>query len=231
MPGNPQTVEMFWTWGSILTLALTTGLCTAVFNQGFDWIKQTVQRRQEHKRAGKGLALKLVEMLTAYAQECNSRIDYNRYDERTGTYGRHSQMPTLPPYPDGPSELLPSRVAAGLQDLRNEVGEAVRDIKATSEIDGPEDAIDVATHRYAIVGYTGLKLAVRLRRHYRLGPYQAAGRSSFASDLRKHYRASRRGPIRRLWASLLVQRIRRRLRRWRLRITNIYRGMGRKLRT
>jgi hypothetical protein len=195
---------------TIIKLALTTGLCTAIFNQGFAWLRETIQRREKHRLRGKALALELVGMLTAYAQKCNSLINTSEYKQREGGLGRYD-FPDLPPLPPGPSELLPSSVAAGLQDLRNEAKEAKRDIAGTLEVVGPPEAVQVANYHCAGVGYAALKLANRMRRHYRLGSYQAAAASStFASELREYYRAGHRGPVRRLWNGLPIYKIRRR---------------------
>ena len=72
MANTPETVEAILSWGSIMKFAFTTGLFTAALNQSFGWVKETLQLREKDRRAGKALALKLVEVLTNYAQECNS---------------------------------------------------------------------------------------------------------------------------------------------------------------
>lgn len=223
MAGSSSSVEVIWTWSSLIQIAFATGLCTAVFNQGFAWVKEIIQRRQSNRVEGRTFALELVEILTAYAQECNSRIDCNLFDERSGGYGRYTEMPALKPFPEGPWGLLPSSIAAGLRDLRNEVGEASRDIKGAGEVDGHPEAIDAATSRFGTVGYTAVLLAQRLRRHYQLGHYQAAGASTFELQLRRQYRSSHPGLIKRLWQSLPIFRLRRRLSRLRRRLTNAYR--------
>jgi hypothetical protein len=203
-------VEVVWTWTSLLQVAFTTGLCTAIFNQVLAWIKESIQRRQKDRVDGRTFALQLVELLTAYAQDCNSRIDANLYDDRSGGYGRHSDMPILKPFPEGgPWGLLPPKLAAKIRDLRNEVHEAAREIQGVSEVDGHQEAIDAATSRYGTIGYTSSRLAQNLRQHYRLGRYQAAGGSTFEAELRKRYRASHPGPLKRLWRSLPVERFRR----------------------
>ena len=109
---------------TIIKLAFATGLCTAIFNQGFAWIRETIQRRQEQRLRGKALALELVRILTAYAQRCNWLINTSKYEQREEGLLGHYDFPDMPPLPNGPTELLPSEVAAGLQDLRNEIEEA-----------------------------------------------------------------------------------------------------------
>jgi hypothetical protein len=213
MADGTSSVELVWTWTSLLQVAFTTGLCTAIFNQVFAWVKETLQRRRKDRIDGLTLALQLVEQLTAYAQECNFRTTANGFDEQSGDYGRYSDMPALKQYPEGPWGLLPSDLAAGIRDLRNEVRDAVRDIDGALEVDGHREAVATATSRYGTVGYTSLLLANRLRRHYRLGTYQAAGVSTFEAELRKQYKASHPSSFRRLWKSLPVYKLRRRVSR------------------
>lgn len=206
---------------TLIGLAFTTGLFTAILNQALAWLREIYERRISHKNSAKNFAIGLVEILTAYAQECNSRISYNRFDEQDRGYGRYRHLPTLPNYPTGPIELLPPKIAAGLVDLRNEISEAERDIESTEEVDGPPEAIDVATHRCATVGFRAYKLSVRLRRYYGLGSYQ--GQSDFASELRRYYRKRHHGPLRRLWSSLPMYRVRRAVSRWQRRVLRLWR--------
>jgi hypothetical protein len=135
---------------TIIKLALATGLCTAIFNQVFALFRETIQRREKQRLRGKAVALNLVGMLTAYAQQCNSLINWSKYEEGEGGLGRYD-FPDMPPLPQGPIELLPSKVAAGLQDLRNEIEEAKRDIAGVLEVDGPSEAAQVANYRCADV--------------------------------------------------------------------------------
>jgi hypothetical protein len=209
MPDTPQTAL---TLKSILTLALSAGVFTAVFNQSFAWIKETVQRLQNDKRAGGAFALQLVEMLTAYAQQCTSRIYVNDPHYVVGNGGPYAEMPVLPHYPEGPWEVLPPKLAAGIRDLRNEVDQANSQIKGAFEVDGPSEGFETATNQFAVVGYSALRFANRLRRHYGLGPYQAAGNSDFAATLRRRYQQSQVGPLR--WLLSKWPNKRRLQRRW-----------------
>jgi hypothetical protein len=109
--------DSVWTWTTILKFAFTTGLIGAVFNQGFALLKDSIRRRRRETQRARGFALKLVGMLTAYAQACNSLIDSNDYEQEHGALGSY-ELPELAPYPSGPWELLPPRLAAGLEDLR-----------------------------------------------------------------------------------------------------------------
>jgi len=227
MAEEASTVAVVWTWTSIVQVAFTTGFFTAALNQLFALLKDAIQRRQKDRVDGRDFALQLVELLTAYAQECNSRSIANAYDDQLGDYARFSGMPNLKQYPEGPWGILPSRLAAGIRDLRNEVAQAARDIEATIEVDGPKEGADVASRRFGTVGYKSLLLANELRADYRLGRYQAAGRSGFEAHLRQQYRLSNPGPFKRLWGSLTVARMRQRFSRWRSRIKGKFRDARR----
>jgi hypothetical protein len=171
MPSNGQPVDVAWTWGSILTLAFTTGLVTAIFNQGFSWLKEAWQRQRKDRRSGRVLALSLMELLTRYAQECNSGARRNRLVAEEGGVGR-LKLPVLPPYPDCDGwGALPTELAARLQDLRNEADEAVRGIAETDHVLGPPEAFESATLLQVDLGYIAWDLAKRLRRYYGLGRY------------------------------------------------------------
>jgi hypothetical protein len=210
MPDSVPHAEVVWTWGSILRLALTTGFFTAALNQGFAWLKETMQRRGKDRRAGKVLALSLVKVLTSYAQECNVRARVNRYAESEGY--RQSKMPELPPYqdPDPGWEVLPSGIAAGLMDFRIQVDDAARRVDETEEFVGAPEAIDSATYLYVDLGFKAWQLSERLRRHYCFGRY--SGQAAFVDELKSHYRKG--NPVfRKFWRSLPVYRLRGRVRR------------------
>jgi hypothetical protein len=178
------------------------------------WVKEEIQRRRDDHRAGRRLALELVPLLTAYAQVCHHRAVCNRYDERMGDYVRFHNLPKVPVFPSGRWDLLPSKTAAALHDLCNEVRESNRAIRDTGEVDGPEDASGVATHRHTMVAWEAWQLAAQLRRHYRLGTYRSIGHPHPAAQLRANYRSYHRGAVRRLWHALPMSRIRRSI--WRL---------------
>ena len=101
MAGNSRTAVDFFTWWTVVKFAFTTDLFTAGFTQGLAWAEETVQSRTMTRRRKKELSIKLVDMLTAYAQECLSWVAGNEADEAIGRYGRFSEMPDLPVYPDG----------------------------------------------------------------------------------------------------------------------------------
>jgi hypothetical protein len=78
--------------------------------------------------------------------------------------------------PAGRLELLPPKIAVGLQDLRNEIQQARRDIEGALQVDGPPEAVAATNARCKNIGEAARKLEDRLRHHYRLGAYQSTSR-------------------------------------------------------
>lgn len=215
MPESGPSVEMAWTWGSILKLSITTGVATAILNQGLSWLKETMQRRQSDRRAGRILALSLVDALTSYAQECNARIRSNRWDASIGEYGT-SEIPTLRSYDksDPAWAAIPPRFAGKLRDFKNQKDNARRVVNENEVVNGPEDGIQSANYHCVDLSSKAWKLAQRLRRHYKLGPY--SGNCDFAEELESENGKHNPNFLRRFWRNYRVyrERIRRQLRRF-----------------
>lgn len=212
MPENIQTIEAVWTWGSILKLSITTGVATALMNQGLSWIKETAQRRETDRRAGTLLALTLVEIFTNYAQECSARVRSNLWDESIGDYGS-PEIPALPAYNEADSAwaIIPSKLAGAIRDFKHEYNDAILAVRENDIVNGPPDAINSATSRNIQLGYKAWRLATRLRRHYAFCAY--SGPSDFADQLGKDFHKNNPTYIRRIWRSYPVYRARTFLRR------------------
>lgn len=215
MPNAYEPVDLVWTWGSILKVALTTGFFTAALNQSFAWLKEATQHREKDRRTGQVLALSLVQTLTNYAQECSARSRSNRYIADTGGYG-DQRIPILPDYQESDPgwRVFPSEIAAAIRDFRNEISNAKRDVAETDELLGPPEAIDSATYQYVRLGFKAWQFSERLRRYYHFCRY--SGDLSFANELRSHYRMAHPNLLRRIWRSLPIYKLRRRARQgWR----------------
>ena len=200
-----------WSWAAILKFAITTGVATAVLNNALTWVKDEVQRREKDRRAGKVLALSLVQILTNYAQRCHERFRLNRFGEQDGGYGTH-EIDDLPPYqePDPGWEALPSDIAAAVRDFRNEVYNAKQRVAETNQLLGPPEAIHDATYRYVNLGFKAWQLSERLRKHYGFGRY--SGDLIFINEMKVSNRKANMGPVRQLWHSLPMSRLRYKLR-------------------
>ena len=224
----PEPVEAM-SWGTIVKLAFTTGFFTAALNQGFSWIKETFQRRLKDRREGTAFALRQVESLTHYAQECISRLGDNENDDRRGEIGRHTTMPPLNKIADGPEwGLLKPCVAASIRDFYNEVEQGKRSIVATHNDLGPFEEVDTTNTMYILAGGRALLLCDMLRRRYGLGKYVEIGSFGFDNDIRKRYKKLNPCLVIRLWRSLFVHRICSRIRRLYCQLRSlVWRRMGR----
>jgi hypothetical protein len=169
-----EAVEPTVTWGLILKLAFTTGLSTAFLNQVIGLAKEEWQRRRGDKKKGRVAALELVEILTAFAQECEARREYNEYDRSLGDNGRYSHIPPLSKYPNDIGwETIPPVIAGALVDLRNEIKQAERKISITAEVVDPEEATVSADTQFTSLARMATQLAQRLRDSYGLGKYHS----------------------------------------------------------
>ena len=208
MPQNTQSIEAVWGWGSILKLSITTGIATALMNQGLSWLKETAQRREIDRRAGTVLALTLVETFTNYAQECSARVRSNLWDESNGDYGSSEiQAPPVHDEADPAWAIIPPKLAGAIRDFSHQYTDAILQIRETDIANGPPDAIAAANFHNIQLGYKAWQLATRLRRHYALGAY--SGSSDFADQLRKEFRKNNPSYVRRIWRSYPLYRARR----------------------
>ncbi|MER9740568.1 hypothetical protein [Mesorhizobium sp. M0187] len=187
-----ETAEAAVTWGLILKLGLTTGVFTAVFNQAAAALKDAWQSRMFDRRRGTTSAIGLVEVLTTFALECDARHDYNDYDRLNRNDPRHYDMPPLK-YPDDVAlDILPRHIAVGLADLQTEIQQAKRNVSITAEVVDPPEATKTADDGYLSVGQTAINLALRLRKEYRLGPYQGDTAKDVAASLSKKAEAAKK---------------------------------------
>lgn len=93
------------TWGSLLTLAGTTGVISAVFTQGITWVREWRAASTKTRANAAYLALRLAVILESYAYACSEFISDNggaqhRPDEEYPDW--RVTLPEVPPYPDDP---------------------------------------------------------------------------------------------------------------------------------
>lgn len=209
MTGNSGTAADIFTWWTVVKFAFTTGLFTALFTQGFAWVKGTVQGWAKTRRQGHEVSLMLVPLLTAYAQDCLSRVEDNEFGVYNRGYGSFKEMPVLQTYPvrDG-LVALPRSIAGALLDLRDAVIEADRHISYTDNINGHPEAVEVANIHFVSVGHHVVCIASRLRKHYKFGPRQPVSAYYFAAELQRRYRKNHPGLVRKTWDSHAMHRLR-----------------------
>jgi hypothetical protein len=210
---NASEFQLALTWPSILEFAFTTGFATALLNQGFAWLRETIQHRTKRLEAGRVLALSLVPALTSYAQKCYENLQYNQSAGYAGAYGT-DEVPVPLTYAESDPgwAALPSKIAAALRDFPNEVHDAKRQIAGTREDLGPPEAIDSATYYYAALGFKAWELSHQLRKSYKFGRYP--GDLSFVAQMKTKYRNANPGRLRRIWRSQRMNWLRRRVRQY-----------------
>lgn len=215
--GNPPDPAQFWTWTTLISLAFTTGVITALFNSAFSIVTENLKRRAQNAKEGAAAAHLLVPILTAYAHECAKRLVENGQDKSEGLAGGHTKMPAMPEYSSTILwSSLPGRIAAGINDLRIEIREADAFISASADYDpNPEEVAASANVKFALVGWKAYTLAKKLRRRYSLGMYQSTTISyHWISPLRAHYRSLNPNLLERAWNSYPAAKLRFRYKQW-----------------
>jgi hypothetical protein len=158
---------------AILTLAFSTGLLTAVFNQSIGWWREAQHERRAAMRAAGYLAIRIAVMLERFAIDCAEHIStQDMYRQSEGHAGAsHSTLPDLPPYPDEADwKALEPELLVRVLTLRNELPLGDRAIAFWEQIDREciPRACDLQCGK---CGYMAWVLASDLRRHYHLGAF------------------------------------------------------------
>ena len=197
-----------------LVAGLSSGLIAALATQGLIWLREARQRGEKNRQDGTAFALCHVERLTAFAQECISRLGDNGNDDGRGELGRHTSMPAPVKVDDGPNwGLLKPSIAAAIKDFYNEVEEAERDMASTYDVLGAVEVVDTANNKFVLLGCRAVEICDIQRKEYRLGAYQGIGSYRFDESIREQYRKLMPGLHIRIWRSLFIYRIRCRIRR------------------
>jgi len=158
---------------AILTLAFSTGLLTAVFNQLIGWSREARHERLGTERDARYLAIRLAVILERFTIDCAEAIAaqdmYNQSDGNAGA--AHGTLPDLPPYPDEADwkALEPDYLARALT-LRNELPLSDKAIAFWEDID--RDCIPgECDQQCGKCGYMAWLLAADMRQHYHLGVF------------------------------------------------------------
>ena len=158
---------------TILTLAFSTGLLTAVFNQSIGWWREARHERLASARDARYLAIRLAVMLERFAIDCAEAVAaQNMYNQSDGHAGvLHGTLPDLPPYPDEADwKTLEPDFLARVPTLRNELPLSDKAIAFWEEIDR-ECIPQECNQQCGKCGYMAWVLAADMRRHYRLGAF------------------------------------------------------------
>ena len=164
-PTTGTTISV--TWWDIARFALTTGLVTALFNQGIGWFRDWRKESTVTIRDATYAAMRIAVLLEAFAMECASLIEENAFAEKSG--GPSTQkLPSLSEYPtDIDWKSLDSSLAAQSLSIRNELRLSVRTIAFWSG-EEPAEIPSVCSNQAGKCGYRAWQLATALRRHYKL---------------------------------------------------------------
>ena len=159
---------------AILTLALSTGFATAVFNQGMGWLREVRHDSASTERDARYLAIRLAVMLEEYAINCADRIGDNDMHRQSGGHAgkRWGALPELQPYPneDDWKALAPDLLSRVLT-LRIQLSLANNAIAFWMDID-PECIPQECDQQCGRTGYAAWTLARDMRSRYRLGTFE-----------------------------------------------------------
>ncbi len=171
-PQAPTQVAL--TWSNIASLAITTGLLTAILNQLVSFIGDARATR----RQARSLALKLINELETFANACSDDVAKTHY--YSDNEHLPDEIPALPPLrplgDDGSWGAIHKRLGTAAATLNNERDQAFQTVKtALSLLHQEHEADYVFRNFYEQVSSIGLRAAY------------------LARDLRKKY-GSRAGP-------------------------------------
>lgn len=178
---------------AIVTTALSTGVATALFNQGIAWWRETRKDNSAIEREARYLAIRLAVLLEDFAIVCADAIsDQELHRSSEGAAGRpHGVLPELPPYPEGDWRVLDPEFLGRCLTLRNELKLSDGQINFWEDV-GERDCIPQEFDEQAgKCGYRAWVLASDLRGHYRLAAFDPRNTAwDIVETLRSHHDAA-----------------------------------------
>jgi hypothetical protein len=176
---------------TIVTTALSTGLATAILNQGIGWWRDSRKDNVVTEREARYLAVRLAVLLEGFALDCADAIaDKELHDSSEGHAGRrHGTIPELAAYPDGDWRALTPNLMGRCLSLRNELKLSDGHIAFWEDI-GERDSIpQEAVQQTGKCGYRAWLLATDLRKEYHLGTFDPLSVSAWdvVATLRTNY--------------------------------------------
>lgn len=172
------SVNMDISWGTILTVAGTTGVLTALLNHVLWGLREWRAASSKKKDHASYLALRLAVLLESYANACSDFISENAHAEQ----GPEDQLPnwdaslpTLPPYPEDDEgwRAIDRRLAGRVLNLPNRIHASQSSITWTIELNDDELG-ETLDEEAAARGLEAWKLAVKLRRMYNIEAVEIA---------------------------------------------------------
>lgn len=168
-----ETAATSLTSGDIIKLVLSTGIFTALINQGITWLKDWRKDKEINERMAQYSALRIAIDLEAFAISCAKAIsDSNFFSQTDGHAGsQHSKIPSLLEYPkDIDWRLIERSLCERTLALRNEIELCQGEIDFWYEIDY-ECIPSACCEQTGTCGYRAWKLANDLRKFYKLSSF------------------------------------------------------------
>jgi hypothetical protein len=178
---------MEFTLASLLTFAATTGIFTALLNQGLGWLRDW--RSSSEKRAANAgyLALRIAVLLEAYADACSGVVeDIDNHDSSGGHIGAQTkELPQIPDYPtdDDSWRVLAPDLLDGCLSFPNKVAASQKIVGSVFEWGDNQDMAQQCMKECIDRGLEAWTLAAELRKRYHFEPH--SGIYDYADYLRR----------------------------------------------
>jgi len=179
-----------FTWADIIKLAFTTGLIAALFSQAIAWLRELHKDYNSTTREARYLALRLAVILERFSIDCASLIaDNQMYRDCDGYAGTQRQkLPALTEFPkDADWKALAPNLSSKVLSTENELMVSDEAIAVWEDID--RNSVGHAADQQAgKSGYRAWLLAVDLRCHYKLPPFDISIiRWNFVAKIKQHH--------------------------------------------
>ncbi|MBV8754914.1 MAG: hypothetical protein JO328_18825 [Hyphomicrobiales bacterium] len=165
---------MEFTWGNLLTLAATTGVVTALLNQGVGALREWWSSSKKNTANARYLSLRIAVLLERYADTCyNVAAKIDLYQSSRGHDGDQiTKVPEVPDYPvddDGWKLIAPDLLGRSLS-FPNKVIASQKVVDAVPIWGDLDDLVQQCMEETLDRGLEAWNLAGDLRKRYRFEP-------------------------------------------------------------
>jgi hypothetical protein len=165
-------------WGGLVSLALGTGAFTAIVNNGLQWLRDLKKESTTTKRDAQYLAMRVSVILERFAIDCIGVIvDNHLHGVSEGHAGTaHGKLPPLAGYPaDEDWKALDPSLSVRALSLDNDLRVSENTIKFWWDVEPGNQGILKSTvdMQAGKCGYRAWRLAVDIRRRYRLPEFES----------------------------------------------------------
>lgn len=166
---------MEFTWGSLLTLAATTGVVTALLNQGLSWLRDWRASSEKRKANARYLALRVAVLLEAYADTCSDVAgEIDLHESSRGHGGKQiTELPKVPDYPadDDSWRLVAPDLLDRCLSFPNKVAASQKVVDSVHIWGDRGDLVQQCMEECVDRGLEAWNLAADLRKRYRFEPH------------------------------------------------------------